>query len=145
MASQQQHYAPQGHYSGRNKIPNIKEFVTNLDKEKAERDKQLDEQAKQRQAEERAARKGQPPPQQSQQPATSDAQDHQVVQGGVKGTQKQVTDPTTGRRVVIEDVNKETMKNVMNPTVCCRRESVTTSANHRHRSQFLTPILAKIR
>ena len=36
---------------------------------------------------------------------------------GIKGTQKKVTDPTTGRQVVIEDVNEETMENVKNPMV----------------------------
>lgn len=112
MASQQQH-APGGHYSGRNKIPNIKEFVQNLDKEKSERDKQLDEQEKQKRAEERARKQGKPPPE----PVTSDVQEHQLSQTGVSGTQKRVTDPTTGREVVIEDVNKETMKNVTNPMV----------------------------
>lgn len=109
MADQQQH-APGGHYSGKNKIPNIKEFVTNLDKEKAERDKRIDEQAKKREA----ARNGQAP---AQQDPNSDAREHQVVSGGIKDTQKQVRDPTSGRQVVIEDVNKETMNNVRDPQV----------------------------
>lgn len=108
MADQQTH-APGGHYSGRNKIPNIKEFVSNLDRDKAERDRQLDEQKKVQQQQERAQAQGKPPP--------SDVQDHQPFEMGVKGTQKKVTDPTTGREVVIEDVNEETMENVKNPMV----------------------------
>lgn len=108
MAEQQQQQSgPGGFYSGQNKIPNIKEFVQNLDKEKAQRDKELDERKR---ANENARAHGEEVP--------PEAQDHQVHEMGVKGTQKQVTDPTTGRQVVIEDVNKETMENVKDPMVC---------------------------
>lgn len=58
---------------------------------------------------EKARPKGKLPP--------SEAQDHVVEEVGIKGTQKTVTDPTTGREVVIEDINKNTMDRVKNPMV----------------------------
>jgi tRNA(Glu) U13 pseudouridine synthase TruD len=95
MASQQQQHAPGGHYSGRNPIPTVRQFVENLDKDKAARDKELDEQAKQ---------------QQQQQP-----QPHKQQERKIKGTEKTVTDPTTGREVVIADVNEDMIGEVENP------------------------------
>jgi tRNA(Glu) U13 pseudouridine synthase TruD len=95
MASQQQQHAPGGHYSGRNPIPTVRQFVENLDKDKAARDKELDEQAKQQQ-------------QQQSQP-------HKQQERKIKGTEKTVTDPTTGREVVIADVNEDMIGEVENP------------------------------
>jgi hypothetical protein len=98
MAEQQQQHAPGGHYSGHNPIPTVRQFVENLDKDKAARDRKLDEQAKQQK------------PQQAQQ-----AQPHKQQERQVKGTEKTVTDPTTGREVVIADVNKDMIDEVENP------------------------------
>jgi hypothetical protein len=95
MADQQQH-APGGHYSGRNPVPTVKKFIENLDKDKADRDRKLDEQNA-------TAKK------------TGEAVPHKAPKAGIEGTQKTVTDPTTGREVVIEDVNKDMMKQVENP------------------------------
>lgn len=106
-----QSHAP-GHYSGRNPIPTINQFIQNLDKDKADRDKQIDEANKAKQA---AARAGHRAPQQ-----TGDAQPHEAQKGVVKGSRKTVTDPTTGNQVVIEDVNKEMMENVTDPKVGVR-------------------------
>ncbi|KAI9813337.1 MAG: hypothetical protein M1832_006352 [Thelocarpon impressellum] len=85
----------QGHYSGRNPIPNIQKFVENLDRDKAERDRRIDEDSKQQ----------------------SDAgpKPHKPIPAAKNGTQKTVKDPTTGKEVTIEDVDKETMKTVKNP------------------------------
>jgi Ca2+-dependent lipid-binding protein len=44
-----------------------------------------------------------------------EAKPHKEQQLGIKGTQKRVTDPTTGREVVIEDASKDMMKQVENP------------------------------
>jgi len=44
MADAQQQHAPGGHYSGSNKIPTINQFIEKLDRDKATRDKQIDEQ-----------------------------------------------------------------------------------------------------
>ncbi|KAI9849199.1 MAG: hypothetical protein M1838_000219 [Thelocarpon superellum] len=84
----------QGHYSGKNPIPNIQKFVENLDRDKAERDRRLDEARKQQE--------GGPQP-------------HRPVAASKEGTQKTVTDPTTGNTVVIEDVHKNIMNHVENP------------------------------
>ncbi|KAF2804117.1 uncharacterized protein BDZ99DRAFT_426375 [Mytilinidion resinicola] len=98
MADQQQH-RPGGHYSGANPVPTVKKFMENLDKDKRDRDRQLDEEAVQRK---KAAVGG-------------DAKPHKETNAGIKGTQKTVTDPTTGNQVVIEDVNKSMMGQVENP------------------------------
>jgi hypothetical protein len=86
-------------WSGTNKIPNIHEFVTKLDKEKAQRDKEIDTQI-----------------------STANKQDkvtpHKNEKKEEKG--KTVTDPVTGRQVVIADVGKKYMKNVDNPQVRSR-------------------------
>lgn len=102
MAEQQAHYP--GHYSGDNKVPTISKFLQSLDKDKAERDKKLDEEA-------RAAKSGKNAPQ------YGDAKPHEATLAGIKGTQKKVTDPTTGKEVTIEDVDKKMMENVENPTL----------------------------
>lgn len=106
MASQQQK-APGGHYSGHNPIPTVKQFVENLDKDKKERDRQIDAQAA-------AARQGK-----TGQNATtaSDAQPHKMQKRSVEGTEKTVTDPTTGNQVTISDVNKSMMAEVEDPHI----------------------------
>ncbi|KAL8934608.1 MAG: hypothetical protein Q9216_005820 [Gyalolechia sp. 2 TL-2023] len=95
MAEQQQH-KPGAYYSGRNKIPDIKTFVQNLDKDKRERDQQLDDARKADQG------KG-------------EAKPHQVSKAGKEGTRKTVRDPTTQKEVQIEDVDANFMKAVENP------------------------------
>ena len=96
----QQRHAPGGHYSGRNPIPNIKNFVESLDKDKKERDRQIDEQNKLRADK---AKYGEVKPHVEEPPAA------------VKGSQKQVTDPVTGNTATIENVNKDFMKAVDDP------------------------------
>ena len=84
-------------WSGQNRIPNIKEFVQKLDKDKAARDEEIDasHQPAQQQQSDVIAHKNAPP-----------------QKGG-----KTVTDPVTGKQVVISDVNKEYLANVDNPQV----------------------------
>jgi hypothetical protein len=94
MSAQQQQHGPGGHYSGANPVPTVKKFIESLDKDKAERDRQLDEQEKQ---------------------AAGDATPHKVAKTRTSGRQKTVTDPVTGNQVVIEDVGKGMMKAVDNP------------------------------
>lgn len=97
MADQQpplQQHAPGGHYSGQNKVPNIKQFVESLDKDKKERDKQID----QRKTPGGAA---------EVRPHKNEKKDPS------KG--KTVTDPTTGKQVVIEDVNDAFRDRAVNP------------------------------
>lgn len=102
MADQQQQKAPGGHYSGANPVPTVRKFLENLDKDKAARDRKLDEEAAGQQKQ--AAPGGQPVP-------------HRPQKAGISGTQKTVTDPTTGKEVVIEDVSKSMMDQVENPHV----------------------------
>lgn len=103
MASREQHqqqHVP-GHYSGQNKIPDIKTFVQNLDREKRDRDKLLDERRKEQQQ-----RKAQ---------GQDDVEPHRQTKAGKEGTLKTVTDPTTGNEVQIEDVDTNFMKAVEDP------------------------------
>lgn len=101
MADAQQQHAPGGHYSGNNKIPTINQFIERLDRDKATRDKQIEEQRKQQ-----AANKN------------GDAVPHHEPSNlHAKENQQKVTDPTTGKEVVIEDVNKEMVDAAKNPMV----------------------------
>lgn len=93
-------HAPGGYYSGRNKIPDVKTFVQNLDKDKKERDGRLEERRKLER-------------QQGGDP--NEAQPHVETKAGIAGTMKTVTDPTTQNQVQIEDVDKNFMKAVENP------------------------------
>lgn len=95
MAEQQQH-KPGGYYSGKNKIPDIKTFVQNLDKDKRERDQKLDD----------ASKTGQ---------GRGEAKPHQVSKAGKEGTRRTVRDPTTQKEVQIEDVDASFMKAVEDP------------------------------
>lgn len=104
MASRdhQEQHVP-GHYSGQNKIPDIKTFVRNLDKEKRDRDKGLDERRKAEQ--------------QRQSHGGNEVKPHKPGSAiaGKEGTRKTVTDPTTGNQVQIEDVDADFMKAVEDP------------------------------
>jgi hypothetical protein len=97
MAQQTQH-APGGHYSGHNPIPTVRQFIENLDTDKKSRDKKLDEEAALKRQQNQTASKPQKQPERQ-----------------VEGTEKTVTDPTTGREVVIADVNKDMIDEVENP------------------------------
>ncbi|CAK4033533.1 Meiotically up-regulated [Lecanosticta acicola] len=95
---QMQQHAPGGAYSGRNKIPTVGQFIEKLDKDKKERDKHIDQQNKQRRTDgEVVPHQNEPQPQSSH--------------------QKTVTDPTTGRQVVIEDVNEAFQERAKNPVL----------------------------
>lgn len=87
---------PGAHYSAANPIPNIQKFVQSLDAEKRERDARIEEAMKAKKA---------------------GVTEHKPTQHVMSGSRKMVTDPTTGREVEIEDVNKDFMKVVDNPIV----------------------------
>lgn len=86
----QQYPSAGAHYSGRNRIPNVHEFVASLDRDKRERDAKIE-----------AQNKGNGPV------------DHRPQ----KKATRTVTDPVTGKEVEIDDVNTDFMKAVENPTV----------------------------
>ena len=93
MSANEQHKP--GHYSGLNRIPNIKEFAAALDRDKKDRDAKIDAEAK-------AQKKG-------------SIKDHRNEPAGKKGKGRTVTDPVTGKEVEIEDVNTDFMKAVEDP------------------------------
>lgn len=94
MSSNDQKKGPGSHYSGANPIPNIQKFVQSLDADKKERDRKINEGL-----------------------ASGEAKDHIAPEAGVSGTRKKVTDPTSGREVEIEDVNKDFIQAVKSPQV----------------------------
>lgn len=98
-----------------NKIPNIKTFVQNLDSDKRDRDRKLDESRRQN-------AQGQ-----------SEVHPHQETKAGKEGTLKTVHDPTTGKEVQIEDVDADFMKAVENPQVrpACEVSCIGTLADSR--------------
>ncbi|KAI1765807.1 hypothetical protein GGR53DRAFT_244386 [Hypoxylon sp. FL1150] len=99
MASEQQHQYPGGgHYSGLNRIPNIKEFVAGLDRDKKERDAKIDSELK-------SNKKNQ------------GIKEHQNDVQSYKGKGRVVTDPVTGNQVTIDDVNTDFMDAAENPTL----------------------------
>lgn len=102
MASRehQEQHVP-GHYSGQNKIPDIKTFISNLDKEKRNRDKDVDERRK---AEQQKKAQG-----------GSEVTPHTPTKAGKEGTLRTVTDPTTQKEVQIEDVDANFMSAVEDP------------------------------
>ncbi|KAI1800824.1 hypothetical protein F4811DRAFT_564431 [Daldinia bambusicola] len=96
MASEQEHHFPGGHYSGLNRVPNIKEFVASLDRDKKERDAKIDAQLKGNRR-------------------NGDIQEHQNDVEQYRGKGRVVTDPVTGNKVTIDDVNTDFMKAVKDP------------------------------
>jgi len=90
MATQQRSGKP---WSGANPIPSIHKFVESLDRDKKERDRQIDEKAKPSGA----------VPHKNETPKATN--------------RKTVTDPTTYKEVEIEDVGKDFMKVVEDPQV----------------------------
>lgn len=93
MADAQQQHAPGGHYSGHNKIPTVNQFIERLDRDKKERDQKIDT------------------------GKTGDVRAHQQSDLHAGENQQKVTDPTTGKEVVIEDVNKDMVKMAKDPVV----------------------------
>lgn len=131
MASDDAKFAPGGHYSGRNPVPNIQKFIENMDRDKKNRDAEL----------------------MAQQKAESgDVDAHKDKRtGGPKGHQKTVTDPTTGKQVQIEDVDENFMEAATNPKVsrkaivrmvnCLQYTAVCAKCESRETDgQFLSPI-----
>jgi hypothetical protein len=112
IMADQQKTGPGGHYSGHNPIPTVKQFIENLDKDKKNRDAELDQQAA-------AGKTPQGPvtakPSVPGASGGGGAQPHQMQKRSVDGTEKTVTDPVTGNQVTISDVDKAMMSEVDNP------------------------------
>ncbi len=111
-----QQKAPGGHWSGHNKIPTVGEFVQRLDRDKKERDKQIDDQQKL---------------------GGSDVKAHKNQTREAGPGQKTVTDPTTGKQVVIEDVGEDYMEKAKNPVLSVPNANLgkdTTVQSHESQS-----------
>lgn len=90
------------HYSGNNRIPNIKQFMDSLDNDKKNRDAEIDAQQSQKMA--AANRKG------------GEVADH--TENEVSGKRRRVvTDPVTGREVEIDDMDGKLLKAVKDPVL----------------------------
>lgn len=101
MATQKK---PGGYWSAENPIPTIQQFMENLDKDKKNRDKEIDQHAK---AQPRDMRHhGQ------EQPAEPGLQTAPPSKGK---SRRVVTDPTTGKEVEIDDVGERFLKQAEAP------------------------------
>ena len=93
------HVVPSGqHYSGRNRVPNIQQFMSQLDAEKKERDAAIDAQLKQNKQ-------------------SIEAKDHANSEKPSKKDMRTVRDPVTGKDVQIQDVKTDFKEVVENPQV----------------------------
>lgn len=104
---------PGAHYSGTNKIPTIHKFLENLDRDKKHRDAEIEEQkgiAEQEKNDTTTAAA-----------TISGVTPHQNALPQKEG-QKTVTDPVTGKDVVIEDAHKDNLDLVDNPIVKAHRK-----------------------
>ncbi|KAL1881123.1 hypothetical protein VTK73DRAFT_4800 [Phialemonium thermophilum] len=84
------------HYSGSNRIPNIKQFIENLDKDKKKRDAEIE-----------ASSKPKGPP--------SEVKDHQQPVRQAGKNRRTVRDPITGKDVEVEDIDSNHVKAAENP------------------------------
>ncbi|TDZ25497.1 Meiotically up-regulated gene 190 protein [Colletotrichum orbiculare MAFF 240422] len=119
-----EHHLPAGgqHYSGRNRIPNIHEFVAQLDKEKRERDQEIDAENKTIQKQEHELRRHG----HNQQ----EAQDHIPDEKHRKKNKKTKTvrDPVTGKDVEIEDPKDDFKDVVENPQLSVPNQNLGKEA-----------------
>lgn len=96
----QETVVPSGqHYSGANRIPNIKQFMEKLDRDKKDRDAQIDQQSNQ------------------QKKSPSEVQAHQSSSQKQGKNRRTVRDPVTGKDVEIDDIDGSMMKEVQDPHV----------------------------
>ncbi|RBQ90765.1 hypothetical protein VDGD_20499 [Verticillium dahliae] len=109
-----EHEPPVGgqHYSGRNRIPNIQEFVAQLDKEKAERDAAIDAELKNNKA------KGE----------TQDHVPEKKHRLHKNKKTKTVRDPVTGKDVEIEDAKTDFKEAVETPKISIPNENLGKEA-----------------
>lgn len=107
MSNYQAHQYPVTgqHYSGSNRIPNIKQFAESLDRDKKNRDKKVEER-------EHRLHHGPVQPQAN----GGDVQDHVPTHSAGKN-RRTVTDPVTGNEVEVVDITSDIVKNAAEPKV----------------------------
>ncbi|KAK4122607.1 hypothetical protein N657DRAFT_575524 [Parathielavia appendiculata] len=99
MSADHKTYPPGQEYSGRNRVPNIQEFVESLDRDKKERDARIDAQLQSNN------QHGEP-------------RDHALPQQRKPGKNRRtVRDPVTGKDVEIEDIDDHHMKAAEEPMI----------------------------
>lgn len=101
MDAQETVAAPGQHYSGSNRIPNIKQFMERLDKDKKDRDAKIDSGAT-----------GAKP-----NPSASEPTQHQDGQRRRGTNRRTVRDPVTGKDVEIDDNDGSLLKEAEDPHV----------------------------
>ncbi|OLN87276.1 Meiotically up-regulated gene 190 protein [Colletotrichum chlorophyti] len=106
------------HYSGRNRIPNIHEFVAQLDKEKRERDAAIEAEDKEH---EKILRH-------QKQQNHDDVQDHVPEKKKSRKKTKTVRDPVTGKDVEIEDPKDDFKDVVENPQLSVPNQNLGKEA-----------------
>lgn len=105
----QETVVPSGqHYSGTNRIPNIKQFMDNLDRDKKNRDAKID-------AETHGTGVTGPQPGPRGQPGQS--VEHPETPRKVGKNRRTVRDPVTGRDVQIDDIDPSSMKAAQDPVL----------------------------
>ncbi|KAK6429949.1 hypothetical protein LTR95_013898, partial [Oleoguttula sp. CCFEE 5521] len=114
-----QKVGPGAHYSGKNKIPTVGQFIERLDRDKKARDAQMDQQAKLG--------------------GGSDAQTHKNAPPTAKENQQIVTDPTTGKQVVIENVNETMIDRAKNPMLSVPNANLGKEATVKTDSSMKNP------
>lgn len=109
MNTDEKVYPSGQHYSGQNRIPTIKQFVESLDKQKRERDAQIDSQ---RQTRPNRGGKG------GDNDGNGEVKDHVPTGHRKPGKNRRtVRDPMTGKDVEIEDISSGHMKAAEEPMV----------------------------
>lgn len=101
MDAQESVAAPGQHYSGSNRIPNIKQFMERLDKDKKGRDAKIDSEAT-------GAKTSS---------STGEATPHQEGQRRRGTNRRTVRDPVTGKDVEIDDNDGSLLKEAEDPHV----------------------------
>ncbi|KAG5979294.1 hypothetical protein E4U55_005324 [Claviceps digitariae] len=102
-----EHVLPSGqHYSGQNRVPNIQQFMDQLDREKQERDAAIDADL------EKNKKQG------------HEAQDHKNAERAARKDLRTVRDPVTGKDVQIRDVKTDFQDVVENPQMTVPNENL---------------------
>ncbi|POR32933.1 Uncharacterized protein TPAR_06891 [Tolypocladium paradoxum] len=100
------HVVPSGqHYSGRNRVPNIQEFMEQLDAEKKERDAAIDAELKKNRT-------------------SKEAQHHQNSERPKRKDLGTVRDPVTGKNVGIHDAQTDSREAADNPQMSIPNENL---------------------
>lgn len=94
---------PGQHYSGSNRIPNIKQFMERLDKDKSQRDAKIDAEASGAHTQNKNAQ--------------GEVREHQNGQRKQGNNRRVVRDPITGKDVEIDDIDDSMLESTRDPHV----------------------------